>query len=75
MGTGGDVGEGQAGKPSAEPSGEPLATSPPTYLGQAAADLLDESKYLQAKYHAQTVTTTVKGIISNFKQNHIHRAK
>ena len=63
--------------PSAGPSGDDLVTSPPTYLGKAAATLVDESKYFQAKLHAQAVMMKVKGTIdlSNFKQNHMHRAK
>ena len=66
----------QAG-PSAGPSRDDLVTPPPTYLGKAAAALMDESKYFQAKWHAQAVMMKVKGTIdlSNFKQNCMHRAK
>ena len=66
----------QAG-PSAGPSGDDLVTSPPTYSGEAAAVLVDEGKYFQAKSHAQAVMMKVKGTIdlSNFKGNCMHRAK
>ena len=60
--------DGQA-KPSAGPSRDDLVTSPSKYLDKAAATLVNESKYFQAKLHAQAVMTTVKGTIdlSNFK--------
>ena len=73
------AGEGHDEKagPSAGPSRDNLVMSPPTYSGEAVTTLVDESKYFQVKLHAQTVMMTVKGTIdlSNFKQNHMHRAK
>ena len=70
-------GAGEGDDEQAGPSRDDLVTSRPTYLGEAAAPLVDESKYFQAKSHAQTVMMTVKGTIdlSNFKQNCMHRAK
>ena len=64
-GASGDAGEGQdvqAG-PSTEADAEPIPTSPPTYSGEATAAFVDENNYFQAKSHAQTMMTTVKGTI------------
>ena len=63
------AGEGQdvqAG-PSPEADTDLLPTSLPTYSREAATALVDESKYFQVKSHLQTVMTTVKETISNFK--------
>ena len=45
--------------------------SPPSYSGEAAATLVDESKYFQVKSHTQTVMMTVKGTIGGSQFNKV----